>query len=266
MNSSNLSLLGLSKKEKIVITSIKDNCKTPLLIHEKTSISRTAIYHIITILKGRGLVKGYKENGKQYVRLSSEEEMSDVLYATKKELLGFVDGKEEVHGVQDSVVVIHRGVEAMKRCLYEAFTKNKGQKFVGVQGHEVYDLYNKIFGTSTVNHYNALIKKNNIIVEGVLPVGALEAGMESFDEGWAEEYMGRMANIHEIDKKYFNHTGEVYIFKDVVYLLAIKDQFIVEIKHSDIAVTITMLIRYITDTTHVVDVNKRVKELIGKRN
>lgn len=256
-------LLGLSKKERQVFTALKNGCKTPLEVHQATDISRTAVYHIMTVLKDRGLVKRYKEGGKHYVRVASTSELGEVLYETKKDLLSFVDGKEEMHRVQDSEVVVHRGVEAMKSCLYEAFTKNKNQKFIGVQSGEVYKLWSEIFGTSFVNDINALIKKNNIIVEGVLPEGAFRDAVTTFDEGWAEEYMGRMANIHEIDAKYFRHTGEVFIFKDVTYLLTVKDLLIVEIRHSDIAIAITMLIKYITDTTRVVDVNRRVRELVG---
>ena len=259
-----LPLLALSKKEKMVLGALKEGLTTPLLIHEKTKVSRTAIYHILTVLRERGMVKKYKESGKFHYRIATEKELGDALYETKKELLSFVDGKEEVSEIKDSVIAVHRGVDALRACYHEMFTKNDGQHFVGAQGVRAYDHYKEKIGIETVNETNARIKKNKIIVEGVFAEGSLEALFGTFGKEWADGYLGRMANIHTIDAKYFDHAGEIFIFRDTVYLLSVKDLIIIEIRHSDIAVVITMLIKYIMDTTRTIDVNRRLRELMGE--
>lgn len=259
-----LPLLALSKKERLVLSALKEGFSTPLLIHEKTSISRTAIYHILTILKERGLIKKYKEAGKFYFKVATPKELADILYETKKELFAFVDGREEVTQTSESFVVIHRGVEALKACYHDMFTKNKQARFIGVQGKQAYEIYREKIGVETLNQANSLIKQNKIIVEGVFAEGSLEQMLFVFGKKWAIDYGGRMANIHTIDPKYFNHSGEIFIFGDTVYLLSVKDLLIIEIRHSDMATVITKLITYIMDTTRTLDVNRRLRELMGK--
>ena len=166
--------------------------------------------------------------------------------------------------IKDSVIAVHRGVDALRACYHEMFTKNDGQHFVGAQGVRAYDHYKEKIGIETVNETNARIKKNKIIVEGVFAEGSLEALFGTFGKEWADGYLGRMANIHTIDAKYFDHAGEIFIFRDTVYLLSVKDLIIIEIRHSDIAVVITMLIKYIMDTTRTIDVNRRLRELMGE--
>jgi len=257
-----LKLLFLSKKERVVLTGLKAGLRTPLLLHIETKISRTAVYHILKVLRARGLAYSYKEKGKFYVRIATEKEMADILYETKKELLAFTDGKDEIVGNKDSVVIVHRGVEALRACYHEMFTKYKENRFIGVQGHNTYQFYKDTIGLKTINKANALIKKNKIISEGILAEGSIEKLYALFGDEWAKEYGGRMANIHALDQKYFKHGGEIFIFKDTVYLLAVADLIIIEIRHSDIAVVITMLIKYIMDTTRTIDVNKRLRELM----
>ena len=146
-----LPLLGLSKKERIVFSKVRDGMRTPLEIHESTRISRTAVYHILLILSARGLIHRYKEDGKRYVRIANEREMADILYEAKKGLLNFTEGKEEVSGVADSVVIVHRGVEALRACYDEMFSKNKDIRFTGVQGIKAYDHYKEKVGVETIN-------------------------------------------------------------------------------------------------------------------
>ena len=258
-----LPLLALSKKEKLVLSALKEGFSTPLLIYEKTKVSRTAIYHILSILKERGLVKKYKQDGKFYFRIATEKELSDTLYETKKELLGFVSGKEEIE-ISDSMVVVHRGIEAVKACLLDVFTHYKNQRFLGIQGNNDTKLWADEMSVPFINKINSLIKKNKIISEGVGAEGLIENFYTTFGKDWVEDYMGRMGRIHYIDPKYFSHSADIYIFKDATYLISIHDKLIIEIRHSDITIAITKLIHFIMDTTRPIDYAERIRKLIEK--
>lgn len=37
----------------------------------------------------------------------------------------------------------------------------------------------------------------------------------------AKHYAGRMANIHQIEKEYFNKNIEIFLFEDSLYLIAL---------------------------------------------
>ena len=152
-----MDILGLSIKEKKVLALLMGGENTPLLIHKKSNISRSAIYYILGVLKKRGLIERYKEDGKFYYRLASETDISERVYAVKKELLGLADGRRELlsnefgaaplplgegvggrglSGVSNvEGVIIHKGLDAVKACFTKMFTENKNCRFIGVQGN-----------------------------------------------------------------------------------------------------------------------------------
>jgi hypothetical protein len=255
-------LLGLSKKERLVLDCIRRGLKTPLSIHEATHISRTAIYHIITLLLARGLVHRYKEHGKHYVRMATDKELVETIYTVKKELLGFVDGKEEVHGLQDSTVIVHRGAEAVKKCLLEAFVSHQGERLIGFQGVGNVERWATIFSDHEIGELNKMVKKNHIIMQSVLSDDWIDKTFALMGSTWAKDFEGRATQVHYIGERYFKHEGEIFIFKNTAYLLSLNDKIVIEIRHSAIAMVITMLIRHITDTTPAVDVNRRLRELM----
>ncbi len=282
----NLDILGLSLKEKKVLNcllysevannsskALNIKINTPLLINKQTKISRTAIYHILNVLKKRGLIERYKENGKFYYRMVSDEEIANKLYEIKKELIGLAEGRSEMRGILTlgkvpkaegvnlSGVILHQGLDAVKSCFVKMFSGNKNCKFIGVQGNNTLPLYGKHLGEGFVNDLNKKIKENKIIVEGIMAEGWEKKSKESFDNEWAANYTGRMANVHQIPSQYFKHHGEIFIFKDTLYLISLRELTILEIRHGDISLSISMLIKYIMDNTDTVDINKNIKQL-----
>ena len=83
-------------------------------------------------------------------------------------------------------------------------------------------------------------------------------------DAWAKDYEGRAASSVYIDKKYFQHSGQVFAFKDVLYLLALKDQLIIEIRHSDIQRMILGMYAFMKESGKPVDVNRRLRELMAE--
>ena len=264
-----LDILGLSNKEKKVLSCLLLDLQTntPLLIHRETGMSRTAIYHILNVLKKRGLIERYKENGKFYYRMVSDETIANKLYEIKRELNkgGFSPSLEgrAGEGRESMGVIIHQGLPAIQACFIKMFTENKNCKFIGVQGNNTLPLYVKYLGDGFVDKLNKQIKDNKIIVEGIMSEGWEATSKASFDSEWAKNYIGRMANVHQIPSEYFKHHGEIFLFKDTLYLIALRELTIIEIRHGDISQSIAMLIKYIMDNTHTIDINRRVKEVHG---
>jgi len=255
-----LTLLGLSKKERQVLQAVRDGCKTVLAVHKATKVSRTAIYHIVSVFKTRGLITSSRKNGRLLLRLPSDRSLSDALYETKKQLLAFPEGKEEVLEAE-SHVIVHRGVDAIKACLTKAFAHHASSRFTGLQGPNDFSHWLDAFGSEYINEINRIIKKNALISEGIVSEGWFKDSFENFGPGWVNDYLGRMGAVHSIPKEYFNHASDIYIFNEAVYLICARDLLIIEIRHPDIAQAITLLIRYIMDTTRAIDYSRIIKEL-----
>lgn len=262
-----LEILGLSAKEKKVLACLlshsDENVKsnTPLLINKQTKISRTAIYHILNVLKKRGLIERYKDNGKFYYRMVSDDEIANKLYEIKKELTGVASGKIEIDNNLNKNIILHQGLDAVKSCFVKMFTENKNGKFTGVQGNNTLPLYGEYLGKGFVDDLNKKIKDNKMIVEGIMAEGWEATSKDSFDNEWATNYTGRMANLHQIPSQYFKHHGEIFIFKDTLYLISLRDMIIIEIRHSDMSQAVISIIKYIMDNTDTIDINKSIKQL-----
>ena len=259
-----IKLLGLSRKEIAVLDALREGKSTPLLISEHTKVSRPAIYEILTRLHKRGLIKSNIKDGKKYWSQAKDRDLEQELYETKKALFDIEEGVEEVHGLSDSTVVVHRGGEAIHKLLNGLFKDNKDARMYGIQGDIVVIGWNKVFGVEGTNEINRLIKKNHIIVEGIMPLGWFERQTKLLGKKWAKEFEGRMAVNHEIDEEYFNHGGQVWIFKNSVYFIAMNEEVIVEIRNSEIQKLVLSMFSFIQNNSQKFDVNERLRKLLGK--
>ena len=77
-------------------------------------------------------------------------------------------------------------------------------------------------------------------------------------------YEGRASFAVYLDKKYFQHSGQIFAFKDVMYLLALNDKMSIEIRHSDIQKMILAMCTFMKERGEVIDVNKSLRELMEK--
>ena len=257
----NLKILGLSKKETAVFDALQKDCLTPLSISKKTNVSRTAVYAILQNFKKRGLIKSNITNGKKHWSFVLEQDIEKRLYNTKRQLLKIPEGREELHGLLDSMIVLHRGRDAIRAVLKKFLFENKNKRLYGFQGN-VSEWIN-IFTVKETNELNQYIKKNGIIVESVLPEGWFEEQTKNFGMEWAKDFEGRTTRVHIIDPKYFNHGGQLWLFKESLYLFALKEEIIVEIRNSEIQKMILMFFRFIQDNSRSIDANALLRKLIG---
>ncbi len=260
-----IKLLGLSRKEILVLGALRAGHFTPLLISKHTKVSRPAIYEIITRMHKRGLIKSNIKDGKKYWAQAKDKDLEQALYETKKALFDFEEGVEEVQGLSDSMVVVHRGGEAIRKLLRGILKDNKDARMYGIQGDAVVIGWNKVFGIEGTNELNSLIKKNRIIVEGIMPFGWFERQTKLLGKKWAEEFEGRMAINHEIDEEYFQHGGQVWMFKNSVYLIAMNEEIIIEVRNSEIQKLLLSMFSFIQDNSQKFDVNERLRKLLGKK-
>lgn len=255
-------VLGFSKKEKRVFLSLQEGNVTPLMVSRDTKISRPAIYAILKKFHKRGLVTARILNGKRHWEVSEQRDIDEVMYNAKRSLLRLPEGRQEVYGRSDAVVIIHRGRESVKTLVHHLLVENKNQRLYGIQGDVSKIGWDITFSLAETNRFNKGIKENNILVEAVLPDNWFAEQVKILGSEWAKEFEGRATRAHEIDKKYFSHGGQIFIFKESLYLFALNEEIIIEVRNSEIQKMILSLFMFIQDHSSSVDANDILRKLI----
>ncbi len=248
-------LFNLSKGSQIVMSKLQQGHITPLAISNHSDLTRQGVYKILTSLSDQGLVFSDIENGKKSWRIATVNELQDVFSQAKGEM--FPDSNNEVQSVQ-----IHRGETAVTKLLKNIFSVHKNEKCVGLQGDAVYDDWKQMFGLDEIHRLNKLIKKNNMIIQAILPEGHFERSIQIMGKEWAENFEGRSYRANLIDEQYFHHKAEMFFFKNKAYLICLHDEIIIEIAHSEIFKMLTLLVSFVQENSTLVDGNKRLRELM----
>ncbi|HEX8994067.1 MAG TPA: hypothetical protein VF803_02335 [Candidatus Paceibacterota bacterium] len=196
--------------------------------------------------------------------LSDERSLEETIYSTKRELLNIPEGREEVHGLSDGTFIIHRGVQAIRVLMTNMFNAYKHERLYGFQGDVSAIGWSKIFSTEETNYFNRAIKKDKIIVEAVLPQGWFEEQSRTLGIAWAKDYEGRTARVNVIDPSYFGHGGQIWIFKSSLYLFALNEEIVIEIRNSEIQRMILALFRFMQDNSKLIDANELLRKVIAE--
>jgi len=259
-----LKLLGLSRKEQKVLTALQAGSDTPVKLSKATNVSRTAIYAILQNLKKRGIVASHIQNGKKSFAPADEREVEEVLYEAKRTLLKIPEGREEVHGLSDASVIVHRGKEALRKLINALLSDHRQERFYGFQGDVAAINWNSVFNVEETNRFNRNIKKNSIIVEAVLPDGWFERQTRELGVEWAKDFEGRATRVNVIDAEYFAHGGQVFIFKQSIYLMALGEELVIEIRNSEIQKMLLAFFKFIQDNSQVIDANALLRGIISE--
>jgi DNA-binding MarR family transcriptional regulator len=260
-----LKLLGLSKKEQKVLTALQAGSDTPVKLSKVTDVSRTAIYAILQNLKKRGLVASHTTKGKKRFALASEREVEETLYAAKRTLLNIPEGREEVRGLSDAMVVVHRGKDSIKKLMNHLFFEHKHERFLGFQGGVSTIGWDTMFTVEETNAINRAIKKNGMIVESIVSEGWFEQQTQLLGTAWAKDYEGRATKVNELDPSYFAHGGQLWIFNDAMYLFALKEEIVIEIKNSEMQRMMLAIFHFMQENSRTTDANDLLRSIIAEQ-
>jgi DNA-binding CsgD family transcriptional regulator len=260
-----LRILGLTHKEERVLLAVRDGIDTPLELSRTTHISRPTIYLILSTLKRRGLVESRIRNGRRYWRLCDEREIDQVVANAKRAILKNPQGREEVYGISDSTVIVHRGKSAIKKLLLPLFASSKQERFLwGFQGDTSTIGWNRVFTVTETNRINRDIKNNNVITEAFLPEGWFEEQVRVLGVKWAKDFEGRTTRVNVLDPKYFKHGGQCFLFKNSLYLFALNEELVVEVRNSEIQRMIRSIFAFMQDNSRTIDANTLLRSLMDK--
>lgn len=262
-----LKLLGLSKKERKVLIALQDGSDTPVKLAKATDVSRTAVYAILQNLKKRGVAASYVKNGKKHWILADEREIEETLYAAKRSLLKIPAGREEIKGMNDAMIIVHRGKESVLNLLVALARDHKNERLYALQGNSVQPGWDAVVGTQKINEFNHNIRKNGIVTEAILPYDWFEDHIRELGnkEGiiWAKGFTERAFAAYEIDRDYFNHAGQIFMFKDSLYLMAMNEALVVEIRNSELQKMIKQMFSFIEEHADRLNVSERLEPIIA---
>lgn len=260
-----LRALGLSPKEEKVLTALRDGANTPLLAARKTGVSRPAVYAILKNLKKRGLAEYHTRSGKKHWQICGERGIDAAIADAKRALLDIPEGRQELYGEADTAIVVHRGEHAIKTLLHDIIEKNKGERLYGYQGSVSQIGWEKFFSVTETNRLNRAIKENGLIVEAIAPENWFEEQVKRAGISWAKDFEGRTTRFNVIDPKYFEHGSQMFIFQKSLYLLALNEDIIIEIRNSEIQKMILALFEFVQDHSRAIDANALLRKLIAER-
>lgn len=259
-----LKLLGLTKKEQRVLLALQKGADTPVKLARETDVSRTAVYAILQNLRKRGIASSHITQGKKRFALAGEREIEETLYEAKRALLIIPEGREEVHGLSDSMVVVHRGQESIRKVLGELLLEHKNERFYGLVGDAAAVYWNAMFPLDVTNRFNRALKANGIIAETIVQEGLLERQTRELGVSWAKDFEGRTTRVNVIDAEYFAHGGQIFIFKQSIYLMALGEELVIEIRNSEMQRMLLMFFKFIQDNSQLIDANELLRKVIAE--
>lgn len=263
LNSDDIKLLGLSRKEARVLGALREGADTPLLLARATRVSRPGVYDILRALRERGLVRSRIANGRKHWELVSRRELDERFYETKKALLALDEGERELYGVGDAAVIIHRGVEVCRKVVQHITDDHKNERLYGFQSDVAANNWNHVFTLDDTNHFNKMVKKNGLIVEVVIPAGWFERQTKELGVEWAQHFEGRAARTTIVGEEYFRHGGQVFLFKESIYLIALHEELIIEVRNSEIQKMLLAFFRFMQEHSRAIDANALLRKLIA---
>ena len=258
-----LQILGLSVSAATVLLQIKAGRVTPVQIAKHINLSRPAIYAILRNLQTQGLVTETYDGDTKVWTVAHISQINSLFEAAKEGLFGSSTENAVKYLDNGLQVNVYRGKETIGELMKEIFTSHRGQKCIGIQGVNVYPGWKSLLGVEFVNKLNKAIKKNKMINQAIVPRGHFDEVVKVMGVEWARHFEGRPYRANEIDPKYFKHKGEMFFFKDSVYLVSMSENLVIEIKHSHIHQMLYGLIEYVQENSPVVDGNERLRQIIA---
>lgn len=236
---------------------------TPLEISRLCILPRASVYTTLESLKKRGLVSHKKINNKSKWVSVSRKDLNEKLYEAKKIFNNYDSGTEDLEQLpRDSLVKVHRGKDSIKNVLNDIFSNNKNLSLYTLQGRGSEESWATNFDSAEVSLYNDQAKKNKIISRNILEKGVLEKALQKFGKSWAKSYIGRTSVAYEIEEEYINHSSQIWIIGNSLYLMNIYELTIIEIIDSDIVKMVKCLFNFVHDHERAVEVNGYLEKLI----
>ena len=256
-------LLQLTDNEKNILNCFNnESIETPLTLSGKVNIPRPTVYITLEKLESRGLISPVKIGKRIFWKKTEEEIIVQHISNLKDELMS-KNTYEKMSVTEDTDIAIYRGEKTILTLFTKLIDEHRGNRLMGIQGDYAGDSWKGVFSLENINMINQKIIEKGLITEIVTSKDWFKRQIKIFGKSWAENFIGRTAQVHFINNTYLNYKSQIFIFENQVFLVSMEEELFIEIKNMSIAKMLISLIKFTEDHTSSVDVNKIISDLIS---
>jgi len=268
-NDTALKILSLTKTE-ITILNALNTPKSVQNIALDTGLSRTGINHALENLSSKGLIN-YELVGKRRLYIAvTLDELSQKFKKTIDEIELNDKNKKgtKIKISKEDEFIIHVGTKEIIPAYKRIAAENKNERIRAIQHHRSWnELINKMSPEQVVE-FNEAVKKNQLIIDGMLNRSAYEAYKKEIKENpeknteAIKSLEGRMADYTLFDDEFFNYDAEIWIFKTTTLIITWKEEVAIEIINANMTGFLKDMFEFVKKDGQKLDHNKAVKSIL----
>jgi DNA-binding transcriptional ArsR family regulator len=230
-------LLNISKHEASVLRVLDQ--EEPLSVSRiaaQSKVPRMSVYLALASLKGRGLIYFKRKGKRRFWFRHSDKEIASLLGRIAEKIHSHTGRVEVAHG--DTGFALLKGLPDLF-AIFERIAKgHKAQRLIGIQPTASLRNVLKRFSWDKLQPIQESIRKNKIIIEGLLredyyPTLATLLRDPVAKKKALESFIGRSTDMAFVSNEYLNSEAELMMFGDIAFLVNWKDEVALEIKNKD---------------------------------
>lgn len=260
-------LLALTPNESNILDILQTvDFATPVTIAKSCLIPRPTIYITLKKLEDRGLVKKRKLNSKTIWQISDINTIQEHVDNAKSFLLKNRGNQRKIKLNENTDIVMHHGRLTILSLFEKLIHKHGGNRLMGIQGIYAGDAWQNVFQGEDINRINSQMTEEGLITEIITSKDWFKRQVQIFGRSWAENFIGRTAQVHFIEDKYLNYKSQIFLFENQLYLVSMEDEIFIEIKNKEVSKLIISLIRFIEDHSKSIDINQMLADMLKQAN
>ncbi len=239
-------------------------------IARETKIPRTSVAYNLKNLVGRGLVETSKYGKRlRYIALTNSKLVEYVEKGLDEINIANTEKKgARIKPTKENEFIIYIGIKDIVPAYARIAAENKNERVKAIQHHRSYrEIFEKA-SAKLIEEFNDAIRKNNIIVDGILNNSAYKDYMaeikanpdkyKSATEGLNE----RSADYHVFADNLFDYDAEIWLFKSTTLLINWHEEVAIEITNASMTGFIRDMFEFVKAGSVKIDHNKMMRELI----
>lgn len=261
----NYRILGLSETEATILGTLSEP-KTVQGIAQASQLSRTGINHSLKKLARNGLVHFNKKGKRRFYACLTPLELRNKLEQITNGLEESIQKGGVSLRLKKSEFKIHVGTKEIIPAYQRIAFENKNERIRAIQHHRSWnELVDKITPKQLVN-FNDAIKKNDLIIDGMLNENAYKAYQEEIasnpkkNKEVVESLEGRMADYSVFPDNIFDYDAEIWLFKNTTLLISWKEEVAIEISNANMTGFMKDMFEYVKSGNRKLDHSQALKD------
>jgi predicted transcriptional regulator len=263
-----LKILGLTLTETIILNTLEE-LKSVQQIAEDTSLSRTGINHAIKNLTDKGFIRSVTRGKRHFYIALSVDGLLENIQETLEEIGDLNKKGAKVKLTKEDEFIIHVGTKEIIPAYKRIAAENKNERIQAIQHHRSWsELIDKIT-PKELTEFNESIKKNKIILDGMLNRSAYDAYKKEMSEDpdkhkdAVKSLEGRTADYTVFPDEFFNYDSEIWIFKTTTLIINWKEEVAIEITNANMTGFLKDMFAFVKNAGNKLDHNQAIRDLIS---